>query len=94
MLLLTNFIHYLGSSDFFGLNHYTTYLCTTAQPPYSTLADKDSSVKLEKDSKWSRNHAGWTVSMRFQTQEQFLNIRYLNFIICGYNDEGGPSGSA
>ncbi|XP_030041345.2 myrosinase 1 [Manduca sexta] len=52
----------LGSSDFFGLNHYTTYLMSpsTMEPGWKVPSlEHDTRVKLEQHPKWPKPGADW-----------------------------------
>ncbi|KAI8424203.1 hypothetical protein MSG28_002783 [Choristoneura fumiferana] len=51
-----------GSSDFFGLNHYTTFLMSPSSWEKTWLIpslDSDTGVKLEQDAKWIKPGAEW-----------------------------------
>ncbi|XP_063619466.1 myrosinase 1-like [Cydia splendana] len=51
-----------GSSDFFGLNHYTTFLMSPSNSEESWAVpsmDYDTGVKLEQDPKWLKPGSDW-----------------------------------
>ncbi|RMG59499.1 MAG: beta-glucosidase [Bacteroidetes bacterium] len=58
-----------GSSDFFGLNHYTTSYAAQAQPGDDLYAgiygngglSEDQAVKLSADPTWEKTSMGWTI---------------------------------
>ena len=51
---------FLGSADFFALNHYTTYLAKDEAAANSTFFEKESGVALSQDPNWEyttmKNH--------------------------------------
>ncbi|XP_061711095.1 myrosinase 1-like [Cydia pomonella] len=51
-----------GSSDFFGLNHYTTFLMSSSNSEESWAVpsmDYDTGVKLDQDPKWLKPGSDW-----------------------------------
>mmetsp|Transcript_23195 Transcript_23195/g.26447 ORF Transcript_23195/g.26447 Transcript_23195/m.26447 type:complete len:391 (+) Transcript_23195:2-1174(+) len=52
----------IGSSDFLGLNHYSSLLATTVQEPiFSGGYWADISVKFSSNPKWAKNAMGWSI---------------------------------
>ncbi|XP_028026026.1 myrosinase 1-like [Bombyx mandarina] len=51
-----------GSSDFFGLNHYTTYLMSPSEMEFSwsiPSMDHDAQVRMEQDPHWEKPGTEW-----------------------------------
>lgn len=85
-----------GTADFFGLNHYSTYLVSDNEYPINskTSRDKDTGVKLEQDPKWPASTLNWlkTVPWGFRKLLNWIKKTYNNPLVYitenGYVDAG------
>jgi len=63
-----------GTSDFFGLNHYTTVLCSSNFDPDSIADvgyDQDREAGTEQDYTWNNAASVWLKEVRFH----FVNLQ-------------------
>jgi beta-galactosidase len=51
----------LGSSDFFGLNHYTTMLASEPREAQGDGVGEDQQVQLSVDPAWKQTQMGWSI---------------------------------
>lgn len=69
-----------GSADFFGLNHYTTYLLSMAEGEVGAIPSHENDVGIVRvqDSNWpSKSASGWLkVSFHFFVQAILVNSEY------------------
>lgn len=88
---------FIGTFDFYGMNHYSTKLATPAQKAVNchTCWEKDVGVELHVDPKWPGSASKWlqVVPWGFRRLLNFVRTRYGNVPVIvtenGVSDKDG-----
>lgn len=94
---ILNCLLFVGTFDFYGMNHYSTRLATFAKKAAGchTCWGKDVGVELHVDPKWNGSASKWlkVVPWGFRRLLNFVRVRYGNVPVIvtenGFSDTDG-----